>query len=126
MELGSVLNKCFTFVLACRHGSTRVVEGKTFCPDCGVGVVYEWVILKCKGCRQKRAARYWFNQVVPYQSCCSMCGEVACIEETHASLQFYQLSHALLIKTIEEEENYDYVSHLSEWFRRSTLHFKTC
>jgi len=90
-------------LLSCSHGNTRVVEGKTFCPDCGVGVVFRWVVLRCSGCHQRRPGRYWMRQVVPQERCCTYCGDANYETQVLENPSFYQIRHAML--SVEAEDD---------------------
>lgn len=59
---------------ACTHPHIQPFEGKSHCPDCGIGVVASWVILKCSGCDKRRDARLCFGQLWPYEKHCRDCG----------------------------------------------------
>jgi hypothetical protein len=80
----------------CNHSRANALEGKTFCPDCGAGIVYRWVVLQCVLCQQRRAAHYQGRNIKPCQECCIQCGH----SQTQAlyldNPQVYQLQHALL------------------------------
>lgn len=95
----------FQALFTCSHTRARVVEGKTFCPDCGQGVVFRWVVLRCCGCRQRRPVRYRFRHVVPLESCCTYCGESDIINQYLDEPEFYQLRHALLSFETEVSES---------------------
>lgn len=92
-------------LLSCNHSRARVVEGKTYCPDCGHGVIFRWVILKCVECHQRRPSRYQARQVVPAHRCCTFCGERAFTRQILCDPEYYQLRHALLSFETEPVEN---------------------
>jgi hypothetical protein len=58
----------------CTHPHIQPLEGKSHCPDCGLGVVASWIILKCSGCDKRRDARLCFGQLWPHEKYCRDCG----------------------------------------------------
>lgn len=95
--------RCFTALLGCNHTRTPVHEGKCFCPDCGEGVIFQWVVLHCAGCGHKRDSRYWLRRVIPITPCCTGCGEAGFSPVYLESPQYYQLYKAKLVAREERE-----------------------
>lgn len=95
------LLKC---VFSCNHLRTPVNEGKCYCPDCGRGLIYQWVILRCAQCRLRLDARTVLRQVVPAQRCCSYCGERVFQSEYLLSPSYFQLHKAHLV--VREEADF--------------------
>ena len=102
----------------CRHVRAHWVQGKTFCPDCGNGLVFQWVLLRCVGCRQPRPSLLTHGEVVPKARCCIDCGEAKTTRELLAEPQYFQLPFVSLVLT-EEKKSCD--SDL-ENFSTRTLH----
>lgn len=96
----SILQSLFT----CSHARALGVEGKTYCPDCGKGVIFRWVVHRCVGCHQRRPTRYLFRNVVPLHQCCTFCGEEASERVYLSEPEFFQLRHALLSYEVERHE----------------------
>lgn len=105
MSVQTSLRQGLGLLLTCCHARARVVEGKTYCPDCGRGVIFRWVILRCVTCGQRRPSRYRFRQVVPTECCCTFCGETASQIQTLEEPEFFQLRYALLQFETETIEN---------------------
>jgi hypothetical protein len=95
---GSLLRSLFS----CNHARTEVHEGKCYCPDCGAGLIYRWVVLRCGECRTRRESRYRFRQVIPSQRCCTFCGSVTVLEEFLEDPAYFQLREARLMVFVEE------------------------
>ncbi len=91
-------------LVTCSHARANAVEGKTFCPDCGQGVVFRWVVLKCVGCGQRRSACYRFRQVAPVDLCCRFCGDPSWEARVLVDPEYYQLRYALLQYEPDPEE----------------------
>lgn len=115
MDVGPLIQRVLKAMFACNHGNTHVVEGKTFCPDCGAGVVFRWVVLRCSGCNQRRPGRYRFRQVVPHERCCIDCGEAGYTTQTLDNPGFYQLRLAMLEIETEETAEIDWWEKLNAW-----------
>jgi len=101
---GTVLNEAvwlFRSLLTCNHWRTPVHEGKCYCPDCGRGVIYRWVVLRCYECKSRRDSRYVLRQVIPTERCCANCGHQAVRVEPLESPDYFQLHKARLMA--EEE-----------------------
>ncbi len=96
MGFGILIVQFLRALFTCSHVRSQVVEGKTYCPDCGQGVVFRWVVLRCGGCGQRRQGRYRFREVVPTESCCTFCGERAVHSQYLSDPEYFQLSYALL------------------------------
>ena len=88
----------------CQHRNIPVHEGKCYCPNCGKGVIFEWVVLECSGCHKRRKSHHLFNRLVPAHRCCLDCGH----DETNTiklgNPWYYQLKHAQII--FQDEEIY--------------------
>lgn len=94
------LCKC---LFACNHGRTEVNEGKCYCPDCGCGLIYQWILLRCQSCHARRESRYQLRQVIPAQSCCIQCGETAWSSEILETPAYFQL-HTARLRVVEEKD----------------------
>ena len=101
-------------LFACNHARTPVEEGKVCCPDCGAGVVFHWVLLRCASCNSRRESRYFLRQAIPVHGHCLSCGESAVRREVLDSPKYYQLHQALLVMSTEA----DYVLWLSDRLTR--------
>jgi hypothetical protein len=100
--LSGWLLKC---LFSCNHFRTRVSEGKCFCPDCGQGLIYRWIVLRCAECNVRRESGYFLRQVVPAERCCAHCGGAEFNRETLESPSYYQLHKARLV--VAEEQDYE-------------------
>lgn len=100
-------------LFSCNHAGTPVHEGKCYCPDCGCGLIYRWVVLRCRECNTRRASRYRFRKIVPVQRCCALCGEREVFLETLENPAYFQLNHARLAIVYEERPPF----HLGNWLR---------
>ena len=80
----------------CHHTRTPVHEGKCYCPDCGRGLIYQWIVLRCNACKTRRDSVYRFRRIVPQQRCCPQCGENTWRVERLDSPLYYQLHKARL------------------------------
>lgn len=90
--------------LTCNHGRTPIHEGKCFCPDCGHGLIFQWVVLRCGQCNSRRNSRYFLRQIVPVEHSCPKCGEESVRWDYLDSPTYFQLHKACLV--IQEEEEY--------------------
>lgn len=97
------LDRSFRTGLFCNHSRTRPSEGKCYCPDCGSGVIFEWVVLRCSGCNVRRDSRYFLRRLVPVDRCCTRCGESAYRADTLEAPSYFQLQKACLVIRSEEE-----------------------
>lgn len=83
-------------VMQCPCSRAPIAEGKTYCPDCGAGVIHRWVILTCHECGRKRPATYYGGAVMPTHRCCHHCGTQAVERQYLEEVAYYQLPWALL------------------------------
>jgi hypothetical protein len=98
-------------IFSCNHWRTPVNEGKCYCPDCGRGVIYQWVIIRCQTCRVRVDSHTVLRQVMPRHKCCPYCGENAFQLEYLESPSYFQLHKAQL--SVREEQ--DYLQTRSRW-----------
>ena len=90
-------------VLQCQHKRAQAVVGKTYCPDCGQGVVYEWWLLRCTGCQRYRKASWVVGMPWLEQYFCIECGHHACRIERYTEPPLYHLDHVLIYsKTVPQ------------------------
>lgn len=89
---------------SCNHLRTPVSEGKCYCPDCGRGLVYHWVILRCATCHIRLDSRTLLRQVLPSRRCCPQCGERNSRLDRLDTPFYFQLHKAQLM--VQEEEDY--------------------
>jgi hypothetical protein len=104
MVIGTLLWEIMNTLFTCSHARAHAVEGKTFCPDCGRGVIFRWVVLRCVGCGQRRPAGYLFRNVVPSETCCTFCGDIRIERQVLEEPEFFQLRYALLSFETDAEE----------------------
>jgi uncharacterized protein (DUF983 family) len=88
------VGKCLFF---CTHPRIAVSEGKCYCPDCGQGLIYQWVLLRCQQCNGRRDSRYLLRQVLPRYRHCLQCGEADWRLDHLESPAYFQLHQARLI-----------------------------
>ena len=88
------IGKCLFF---CTHPRISVSEGKCYCPDCGQGLIYQWVLLRCGQCHGRRDSRYLLRQILPRYRYCLQCGEAAWQLNYLESPAYFQLHKARLI-----------------------------
>lgn len=91
--------------LTCNHLRTPVSEGKCYCPDCGQGLIYRWIILRCTECNLRRDSRYFLRQAVPAERCCLHCGSTAIRWDYLETPSYYQIHKARLI--VQEAQEYE-------------------
>lgn len=104
MALLSTLGWVFKCVFTCNHGRTAPKEGKCYCPDCGRGVIFQWVVMRCEECNIRTDSHTALRQLVPDQRCCSNCGERAFCYQYLEAPSYFQLHKARLM--IREEADY--------------------
>lgn len=102
------LLKC---VFSCNHLRTPVSEGKCYCPDCGRGILYQWVVIRCNACQSRRDSKTVFRKIIPKERHCLFCGESAFHCEYLESPAFFQLAKAWLVV----QETSDYKAHSLKW-----------
>lgn len=103
-------------LFACNHAGTRVSEGKCYCPQCGSGLIYRWVVLRCRECNTRRESRYRFRRIVPAQRCCSLCGDTSVCLEYLENPDYYQLCRARLMVIAEEKPPFSLTGYASYLF----------
>jgi uncharacterized protein (DUF983 family) len=104
-------------LFTCNHQHAPMSEGKCYCPDCGRGLIYRWVILRCPDCAIRRDSRYLLRQIAPAQRCCAYCGSYELKTETLESPAYFQLHKAQLIAV----EDADFLPGHFLWSIASTL-----
>lgn len=95
--------RLFNWLFACKHANTAVTEGKSFCPDCGCGVVFQWVNLRCSGCGVRRDTAYCWGRILPTQAVCVRCGEGDVWPEYLENARPYQIHRARLVMHVDTE-----------------------
>lgn len=98
-------------IFTCQHRNIPVHEGKCYCPDCGKGVVFEWVVIKCSGCHKKRPSQSLMNRMYPSQRCCLLCGDTETYTEALDNPWYFQLNQAQLLFKDEGDNQ----SHFENW-----------
>lgn len=81
----------------CQHKNLRPSEGKCFCKDCGKGLVFSWVILRCDHCQSRLPLKLQFKQLCPKDNFCMHCGHQEASIIALESAKFYQLDQAILV-----------------------------
>jgi ribosomal protein S27AE len=94
----------FKCLLTCGHRHTPVAEGKCYCPDCGKGVIYQWVVVRCTTCRVRVDSRILLRQIMPSSRCCPKCGEHSFQVEYLEAPSYFHLHKAQLI--VRDEHDY--------------------
>ena len=89
--------------MGCSHTRTAVAEGKCYCPDCGRGIVYQWVNLRCGGCRIRRESAYRLGRIIPADPFCRQCGESAVYAEYLENARPHQLHRAKLVMLVDSD-----------------------
>lgn len=100
---------------SCNHLRTTVNEGKCYCPDCGRGLIYNWVVLRCGGCQARLDSRTVLKQVLPLHRCCPQCGDSETQINRLESPSYFHLHKAQLM--VHEEA--DYIQSRFGWSLRS-------
>ncbi len=104
IPLWQTLKQVLQCLFTCPHSHVQVTEGKTYCPDCGQGVLFRWAVLKCGDCHQRRGAHYRFRQIMPDTRCCTGCGSARLEKQILIDPEFFQVRHALLdFETVRED-----------------------
>lgn len=90
------LNTVLSRLNGCFHYAAQPVVGKTYCPDCGQGIVYEWWLLRCSGCSHYRKARWVLGKLYLLQRFCVDCGHQGYLLERYTEPPIYHLDFVLL------------------------------
>jgi uncharacterized protein (DUF983 family) len=93
-RLLAALGNC---LFSCQHGRVSVNEGKCYCPDCGQGLIYQWVLLRCRRCRGRRDSRIFLGGVLPSHRYCLQCGEPSWQADYLEAPAYFQLHKARLV-----------------------------
>jgi hypothetical protein len=107
------MHSLFRSLFSCLHARTSVNEGKCYCPDCGDGLIYRWVVLRCIECNTRRDSRYRLRDVIPSQRCCAFCGAQSVLREYLENPSYFQLHQARLVIFLEERQPFSLVNCLS-------------
>jgi hypothetical protein len=109
-------------IFSCAHTNARIDEGKCYCPDCGQGLIYQWVLLRCVGCRLRRESAAFLQNIAPMQRFCPDCGESRWRLEFLERPDYFQLHRACLL--LREEEGTHRIwwqSDVSAWVEKTPL-----
>lgn len=104
MTLITTLQWLLKCVFTCNHGRTAPKEGKCFCPDCGQGVIFQWVVMRCESCNHRADSRLLLRQLTPSQRCCANCGQASFYYDYLDDPSYFQLHRARLV--VREEADY--------------------
>ena len=94
-------------LFSCNHFRMRVSEGKCYCPDCGRGLIYRWVALRCAACHSRLESQTILQNIIPKRRHCSYCGERSFEQTFLESPAYFQLHKAQLVVTEEFHEQLD-------------------
>lgn len=95
-------------VMGCNHARAAMAEGKCYCPDCGRGIVYQWVNLRCGGCQIRRDSAYRLGRIVAADPFCRQCGASAVYAEYLENARPHQLHKAKLVMLVDTEYEHQY------------------
>lgn len=101
----------FKSIFFCNHARTPVNEGKCYCPDCGRGLIYQWVVIRCLQCQKRIESQTVLRQVLPACRCCPHCGESSFQAEYLESPSYFQLHKA----SLQVWEEHDYLGAEPTW-----------
>ena len=111
MILWNTLTWILKCVFTCNHTHTFPREGKCYCPDCGRGVIFQWVVMRCEACNYRAESHITLRQLTPSQRCCNNCGQQSFFYDYLESPSYFQLNKARLV--IREED--EYLQERSHW-----------
>lgn len=111
MILWNTLTWLLKCVFTCNHAHTFPREGKCYCPDCGRGVIFQWVVMRCQACNHRTESHITLRQLTPSQRCCINCGQQSFYYDYLDNPSYFQLNRARLI--IREEA--DYLQEHHQW-----------
>lgn len=91
-------------LLTCAHAPLSPDEGKYYCPDCGRGLIYQWIVLRCATCNTRLESRMGFHTLKPAKRFCPRCGNTGFQPQILEAPGYFQLEKAWLMQW--DEANY--------------------
>jgi hypothetical protein len=91
-------------LIRCTHPHLKLDEGKCYCPDCGDGLIFKWVFIRCNGCQHRRNSISFWEQIAPQHPFCPECGERGWHLQYLEQPEFFQLHSASLV-LLKEDSN---------------------
>lgn len=86
----------------CRHPNVTTNHEISYCPDCGELIKINWYLIRCKRCNKKRMGVIKGGKIYPITKFCSNCGDSNYFIEKIKSINYFDISYAIVSKDIEE------------------------
>ncbi len=105
MRLAKALGAFCTELLTPQCHHPNVVHSGQHCPDCGQGVVVQWIQTRCQRCETRRMPKKLANgSITPAEKHCRFCGEqhYRVIKKPH--IERYELPLSLLSREVDTTE----------------------
>jgi hypothetical protein len=108
-------------ILSCTHPHLTLDEGMCYCPDCGKGLIFKWVFIRCNGCHQRRNSVSFWEQIIPCHPFCQFCGEQSWHLQYLEQPEFFQLHTASLMLYKGDFENHrEPLNSVKAWVDRTS------
>lgn len=93
----------------CSHSKVRPDVDFAYCPDCGELIENQWYLVRCACCGVKLKGIIKNGEIVPEKHFCHNCGTREFVVERIDKINFIDISYAVLIKAVIENNTSDYI-----------------
>ncbi len=102
----------------CEHAHVNLIDGPSFCPDCGYQVKIGWMFTICRQCHAKRTPQKTvLGEVKPLQQFCRHCGHDRYMIIKKDRIEAYELIYAISAKTVVYGDSPNYEPIIENPFR---------
>ena len=95
------------FNKSCNHTHVSPEVDFAYCPDCGELIENQWYLVRCACCGIKLKGMVRNGKIVPEKHFCYNCGTREYVVETVNKINFVDISYAVLIKSVVQNEDID-------------------
>lgn len=92
----------------CSHSKVRPDVDFAYCPDCGELIENQWYLVRCACCGVKLKGMIKNGEILPEKHFCHNCGTREYVVERIDKINFIDISYAVLIKAVIENNMSDY------------------
>ena len=101
----------------CTHHNVMPDVEFAYCPDCGELIENQWYLVRCACCGVKLRGIIKNGEIVPEKHFCHNCGTKDFVVEKIDKINFIDISYAVLVKAIVENNNINYTQSWVDGFR---------
>lgn len=105
----------------CTHPQVAPDCDFAYCPDCGELIENQWYLVRCACCGVKLKGFVKNGQIIPETKFCHNCGCKDFVVERIDKINFIDITYAVLVKTVINNDDYNYTQSWVDTKMRSKL-----